>query len=249
MQTFTDAGFSLDEVSDRWVSARSLDLFGKPVELTLSKGAALSVEPAQLKSLNHALKREESLRSLVEGSVAKYRREWIAAWGESSADDSTVAEDVWRFVTPQLLHVPCHYASNGRHVFLHFTIDIDEEHGVELSLKNEEVAQIGPIECRWQEAGWLAAERGSQQLRCTSFLVVPGTTLEVPIPDGWVHQTESYREFLDSWRNVSFLKKIVQSIKRRSLPPDIRIVMFRASLSDEMPLEEYREWSNHEDIE
>ena len=65
MQTFADADLNLDEVSDRWISLRSLDLFGKPVELALSKGAALSVEPAQLRSLNHALKKEEHLRSLV----------------------------------------------------------------------------------------------------------------------------------------------------------------------------------------
>jgi hypothetical protein len=172
--------------------------------------------------------------------LAKYRSDWIASWSEGGTEDPVPEGDIWRVVTPKLLHLPCHYNTKDRHVFLHFTIDIDEEHGVELYLKNEKIEKIGAIECRWQEAGWLAAERGTQELHCTSSVIIPGTTIEVPIPEGWVDTTESYREFLASWRNVSFLKKLEQPMPQSSLPAERSIVFFRASLPAEMGLEEYR---------
>jgi hypothetical protein len=61
MKASTEADFSLDEHYDRWVAGDTLELFGKPVQLTLSTSAAQTVEQAQLNSLNRLMHEEGHL--------------------------------------------------------------------------------------------------------------------------------------------------------------------------------------------
>ena len=48
MKTFTENDFEAEEQLDVWVTKQNFELFGKPVELQLSKGTSTSIEEAQL---------------------------------------------------------------------------------------------------------------------------------------------------------------------------------------------------------
>jgi hypothetical protein len=71
-------------------------------------------------------------------------------------------------------------------------------------------------------------------------VTVPGTSLTVGIPDGWVDKTESYRDYLDGWRDIVLLKKLDAPTRRSSLPAQANVVFYVASLPEGVSLEEYR---------
>jgi hypothetical protein len=239
MRVFTEADFRLDEFSECWESLAPLVLFGATVQLTASQSTAATIERSQVDTLNRFLREEGQLRALVGSALLTYRSELAQSWEDQGAPSADA--EIWRFAQPILLHIPCHYRSKDRHVFIHFKLDLDEEHGVELYLRNETLAGIGPIECRWQEAEWLTAEQERSQVHAADSIEVPGTTLIVPIPTGWVDTTESFKPFLENWRNQTFIKKLEQYAQGRSQRPQVTLSLFCAMLPDGVSLEEYRE--------